>query len=308
MNHNNKPFSIENLQNNNTAVAFKTQTFKVLKNKYRRACYLLEKIEENKKAHRVQLQDHADELECHRVIEEYQQYVKNKFPNHTPSTSTVGNESDQANSEGLLLALVNEDFSKNHVVTSLWHEIECKLSAMVIDYILKNSNGSQLPSYNSSKLYRGCRLIKCMDEFSKSLIMDFVKAISNSWEGLNLKLIPAQDVPRRPCARIWLPPLTALSNHKLLKSLRLHNPSVPMQDWYIMRREITKNNSLCCLVLITEEGVSALKNIGYRLRFGIRNAKVKIIPAKVKSSNKESDDNASNLSDDINGLQITTYY
>ncbi|XP_075146877.1 uncharacterized protein LOC142221177 [Haematobia irritans] len=298
---------------NNTNSPGMTQTFKTLKRKYRRACYILQKIEKNKEYGKINDHDYNGEIQCHKIVEEYESYINSKrnTANDQPAGPTLTRPNNIVISENddFSLALVNEDFSKNKIVTALWQEIECKLSSLVIDYILNNTDGP-IPCYDSSKLFRGCRLIKCMDNFSKIFIIDCVNKICNSWEGLKLKLIPAKDVPRRPCARIWLPKISSLTNKRLLMCLKLHNPLIPIDDWYIIRKDTSKNdnNNMCYIIQITEESVEALKKVNNKLSFGIRNTQVKIISGNGKSSNynDERNNDDSNLLDDINDLQITS--
>lgn len=273
----------------------KPQTFKVLKSSYRRACYLLKKIEQNKITGNIHDRDATDEIACKNVIEEYKRYLNNKQEHSSISSIRNGEEKlpiDDPNSkrsknnitspargdddDHLLLGFVNEDFSKNRYVSDLWTEIESKLTMMIMDYVMAASKNDPMPCYDTSKVFRGCRLIKCMDQFSKDLIVDYVSKISNSWQGLVIKLIPAREIPRRTCARIWLPKITKPDNDTLLQCLRLHNPSIPMDDWHVIRAEAPNKNGLSYLLLIGDESVDALKKADNKLRFGVRNAKVKI--------------------------------
>ncbi|KNC24814.1 hypothetical protein FF38_03731 [Lucilia cuprina] len=55
-------------------------------------------------------------------------------------------------------------------------------------------------SYLTELVTPPSHVIKCMDEFSKDIISKCITNISNAWEGLNLKLIPAEEIPMRPRA------------------------------------------------------------------------------------------------------------
>ncbi|XP_065355489.1 uncharacterized protein LOC135949956 [Calliphora vicina] len=91
----------------------------------------------------------------------------------------------------------------NPVVTE-WGAIESKLTEIVTEHLLANRT-STAPRFDTAK-------------------------ISGAWEGLSLKLIPAQEILVRPCARIRLSKMLTDAN-KMLECLMLQNPNIYLDDW-----------------------------------------------------------------------------
>ncbi|KNC32774.1 hypothetical protein FF38_10755 [Lucilia cuprina] len=95
-----------------------------------------------------------------------------------------------------------------------WGAVESKLTELVMEYLLA-SEDNKAPRFDSDEIHRGYRdfLSKCITK------------ISDAWEGLSLKLIPAEEIPMRPRARIWLPKMTT-ETHKMLECLKRQNPNI----------------------------------------------------------------------------------
>lgn len=53
-------------------------------------------------------------------------------------------------------------------------------------------------------------------------------------------------------------------------------PAIPMEDWAVIKAEEPQKNSQSFLLLINEESVEPLRAVDYKLRFGIRHAKLKV--------------------------------
>ncbi|GBP07846.1 hypothetical protein EVAR_71050_1 [Eumeta japonica] len=104
-----------------------------------------------------------------------------------------------------------------------------------MDYLLTNKGGL-VPRFDSGKC---------------------IAKISEAWEGLSLKLIPAEEIPMRPRARVWLPKVTWDSS-KILECLKLQNPDIHTDEWSVIRIEKADTN-LCLILAITEESSAELE-------------------------------------------------
>lgn len=279
---------------------------KKLRSKYRKACFLLKKVEINKKSGK------KDEVISRKIIEEYELLLNVKRASEKPNSSDKSNIEyirntslkPSTNNTGILnnltMALVDNDFSNNHRVTDLWPEIEAKLSQMIMDYVQSKAQlDMPVPRYESSTLISGCRIIHCMDEFSKKLLIEFVAKIQTSWDGLHLRLVLAKNIPQSAYARIWLPKTATLQPQILLECLKLQNPTIPIDRWQVVRCETSNKKSNIYLLLITEDSVEPLKLLDNKLSFGVRKAKLEIYP-NTKPIEDEDVECARNLMDEIN--------
>ncbi|XP_017486960.1 PREDICTED: uncharacterized protein LOC108375361 [Rhagoletis zephyria] len=145
-----------------------------------------------------------------------------------------------------------------------------------MDYIVDNPEGPH-PEFDLSESLRGYRVIKCADQFSLDFLAGCVAKISDAFEGLKLKVIPAKDIPRRPRARIWLPPI-AEPGEKLLRCIKLRNKNIPaIDEWELIKveeRKMPTNKPV--LLAVCAESLQALAEADSKIRFGIRKAKVRV--------------------------------
>ncbi|XP_017477012.1 PREDICTED: uncharacterized protein LOC108367007 [Rhagoletis zephyria] len=145
-----------------------------------------------------------------------------------------------------------------------------------MDHAFDNLEGVH-PEFDSAESLRGYRVIKCADQFSLDFLA--VAKISDAFEGLKLKLIPARDIPRRPRARIWLPPI-AEPGEKLLRCIKLHNKHIPA--WELIKvEEPRKPTKKPILLAICDESLEALAKADNKISFGIRKPKVKVFLGEV---------------------------
>lgn len=295
----------------------------VWKSRVCRAKFMLAKIAKNAQDGTVHERDAEDAKKYQAVVDEYLKY-KDTLPSTSQDTQRAKrnrshNESDKAPKrikvneqktvsqpvsttrrpfnevvkDHLLVALANVSGGSPLPVVKEWSAIESKLSELVVKHLLGNKEGV-VPRFDSGEIHRGFRLIRCLDVFSKEFLGNCIATISDAWEGLTLKLIPASEIPFRPRARIWLPKME-LDGHKLLEGLRLQNQNVPMDDWSVIRVEEPKNNSMSLVLAISEQGVVALEKLDNKLFFGIREAKVKVFRPNGSNDVDEADQLLNNL-------------
>ncbi|KAH8334650.1 hypothetical protein KR059_012749, partial [Drosophila kikkawai] len=116
-----------------------------------------------------------------------------------------------------------------------------------------------------------------------------VARISHNWSGLKIRLVHVSEIPRRPRARIWLP--NGQSDHKrVITCLRAQNPDVYTEDWAILKAEKEMKSSQPFLLLINKRCLPQLKALDYKVRYGIRKAKIKIFLAEPDEILEEVDD------------------
>ncbi|XP_046805498.1 uncharacterized protein LOC124419553 [Lucilia cuprina] len=294
----------------------------ILKARYTKAVFILDKIAKNAANGTPHERDEDDRVKYQAVVDEYQ-----KFLETAPSTSKMAAETERSKrnrsqvedgkspkrrkviegkttpgpvaitttarrpfnevvKDHLLMALVTEkDGAINPVVTE-WGAIESKLTELVMEHLLTNKD-DKVPRFDSSEIHRGYRVIKCLDEFSKGFLNKCITKIRDAWVGLSLKLIPAEEIPMRPRARVWLPKMSAEAP-KMLECLKRQNPNIHMNDWAIIRTEQGEGHT-CLILAITEAGSVELEKVGFRLFFGVRGAKVKVF-RPTKSGSEETDE------------------
>lgn len=290
----------------------KSSPSSVWKAKYTKAVFILGKIAENDASGTPHERDKQDRIKYQAVVDEYL-----KIKESLPKTSAVedgseGGKRNRSETEGdkppkrsrgngrknlsqpissatrrpfsevvrdhLMVALAIECDGRVSPVVTEWGRIRSELDKLSMEYVLANP-GKARPRFYTSEIHRGYRIIRCTDALSGELLGKFIAKISDAWDGLNLKLIQAKDIPMRPRARVWLPKVAAESR-MVFEYLRLMNPEVPMDDWTMIHMEDSGNNSMSMVLSISESSVSALEAAEFKLFFGVGQAKVKILGNK----------------------------
>ncbi|XP_073822247.1 uncharacterized protein [Musca autumnalis] len=280
----------------------------IRKSLYQKAIFILGKIANNEANGIVHELDETDKLKYTKIVKEYEERKKfqndknpvevktksakrknTKGENMPPASSVTKRAFKDVVKDNMSVALVNSKKERLSPITvSQWGRVESMLSELVMKHVL-NSTGSPVPHFDSSEVHRGFRIIKCLDEFSKNFLETSIAKVSNVWEDIGLRLIPAREIPMRPSARIWLPNVQ-IETPLILESLAKMNPNVPMDDWFIIATEASNNNSMSLVLSISEDGVAALEKLGNKLFFGIREAKVKILRPLSPDGEDDGDD------------------
>ncbi|XP_018788385.1 PREDICTED: uncharacterized protein LOC108968680 [Bactrocera latifrons] len=211
-------------------------------------------------------------------------------------SSTVARHFCDVVRDSLQVAVIDSNSSSPSTVHERWVEIDVRLSSMVLSYVLDNPAGPY-PEFDSSETVRGYRVIKCANQSSLDFLTGSVAKISNAFVGLQLSLIPAKDIPKRPHARIWLPPLED-SGEKLLRCIKLQNRAISgINKWQLIKDEKPNKASRPILVEICDESIEALTKADNKISFGIRKARIKIF-----HYDKAADKDDTNEVDDVSQL------
>ncbi|XP_070073507.1 uncharacterized protein [Drosophila takahashii] len=96
--------------------------------------------------------------------------------------------------DNLTLALVDENDDDGCLLRETWPEIEGRLSDMVAKRLQAVPQGPN-PSFDSSYVIRGHRVIRCLDGFSKIFLEDCLDQIGSAWRGLRIRLVHASEIP-----------------------------------------------------------------------------------------------------------------
>ncbi|EDW98236.1 uncharacterized protein LOC6537989 [Drosophila yakuba] len=213
-----------------------------------------------------------------------QQALKKASAPKGPGPSNAGQPNGSMN-DNLTMALVDELHEDGRLLNEKWEEIETRLAHMVTDRVLAKPGGP-VPSFDSSEVIRGHRVIRCVDGFSKIFLEACVATIGASWDGLRIRLVHVSDIPWRPQARIWLPH-GQTDHNRILTCLRAQNLDVDMSDWSILGAEEICKTSQAFLLLINRSCLPQLEALDYKVRYGIRMAKIEVILSETDVLPKE---------------------
>ncbi|XP_043654848.1 uncharacterized protein LOC122621156 [Drosophila teissieri] len=203
-----------------------------------------------------------------------------------PGPSNAG-QPNGATHDNLTMALVDELHEDGRLLYEKWEEIETRLAHMVTDRVMAKPGGP-VPSFDSSDVIRGHRVIRCADGYSKIFLEACVVTIGDLWDGLRIRLVHVSDIPWRPQARIWLPH-GQTDHNRILICLRAQNLDVDMSDWSILRAEDIWKTSQAFLLLINRRCLPQLEALEYKVRYGIRMARIEVYLSETAVLPKEEE-------------------
>ncbi|XP_016985577.1 uncharacterized protein LOC108049056 [Drosophila rhopaloa] len=260
------------------------------------ARFTLRKIARNKAEGRTEPRDAEDKARSRRTLRKQKKKLKKKQlkavqPKQQKQKKSLGKKSraskkskgaplavrepNEVVTDNLAMALVDEFHDDGRLLNEKWEEIESVLADMVTDRIMATPEGP-IPSFDCSNVIRGHRVIRCDDGFSKVFLADCVSRIGDSWNGLRISLVHASEIPWRPTARIWLPK-GQTDHNRIISCLRAQNLDVDMADWVILKGEQAIKTSQPFVVLINQRCLPQLEAADYKVRYGIRMAKIKVL-------------------------------
>ena len=164
------------------------------------------------------------------------------------------------------VAIIDSMAPRRRMTMDLWMQVEAKLTLMTMQFVMETDDGSKpLPGFDSSEMIRGYRVFKCDDSFSVEFLKTSIAKICDDWEGSKIALIPLNEIPKRPRARIWLSQVK-IEPAMLLTCLKRLNRCVPMDDWAVIRQEEPRGQSQSFLLIPRFHQLHRAEKLGCRLR------------------------------------------
>jgi len=132
------------------------------------------------------------------------------------------------------------------------------------------------PSCKDVGWYQGnIKVVACDDEKSAELYKMAVSKAGEVYPGADLVAVDWCDVPVRPRARIWIP-ASIKEPERILKMLQRCNPSLPTQDWKVVKVEEMQGAVNQAVVILNKESLAPIEAAGGELNFGFSSVYIKV--------------------------------
>ncbi|XP_036228689.2 uncharacterized protein [Bactrocera oleae] len=162
-----------------------------------------------------------------------------------------------------------------------WKRVAAAISAVFMK-VVRGSPGPP-PRCESAGWNLGLhKLVRCADERSAFLYKEAVARVGEIWKGARLEAVAKSDLPMRPRARVWLPaePSTPTEIEEIL---RYCNPSLPTQDWKVVRLERTEEPYRQALILLNKESLAPLSSAKGAISYGFERVVLRILPNEARA-------------------------
>jgi len=125
-----------------------------------------------------------------------------------------------------------------------------------------------LPVCEDAGWHRGLvKLVACADDRSVALYKAAISRVGEVWPGAKLEAVDKKDIPCPPRARVRMP-ATPSDPEQILKLFRVCNPTLPVQDWKVLKTEQTDRPTRLALLLLSSESLRLLAEADYKVSFG----------------------------------------
>ncbi|XP_039968395.1 uncharacterized protein LOC120780191 [Bactrocera tryoni] len=131
------------------------------------------------------------------------------------------------------------------------------------------------------------KLTSCADERSAILYKKAVSLVGEVWKGARLEAVAKEDLPLRPRARIWLPAEPSTPS-EIEETLRYSNPSLPTQDWRVLRLERTDEPYQQALIMLNTESIGPLSNTKEAISYGFDMVVLKVLPSDARADGPQA--------------------
>ncbi|XP_054085766.1 uncharacterized protein LOC128921643 [Zeugodacus cucurbitae] len=162
-----------------------------------------------------------------------------------------------------------------------WKRVAAAISAVFMRVI--RGNPGPPPSCENAGWHYGIhKLVRCADERSASLYKEAVSLVGEVWKGAKLEAVAKEELPLRPRARVWLP-AEPFTSGEIEEILRYCNPSLPVQDWKVIRLEKTQEPYRQALILLNKESVGPLSDVKGVISYGFEKVVLRVLPTDAKA-------------------------
>lgn len=145
------------------------------------------------------------------------------------SHERTGTYSDVAS--GHKMAVVH----KRHPDGTLTQDQADLIQGKVLEAVDNIQPGEQPPQFLGSKFVCGVITMTCANETTRDWLLGTVQGLGPLWEGAELTVVKAADLPKRPRFTVWIPEL--VDEDKVRKRLSLQNPGLNTADWMLLSKK-----------------------------------------------------------------------
>ncbi|XP_049308579.1 uncharacterized protein LOC125777517 [Bactrocera dorsalis] len=143
-------------------------------------------------------------------------------------------------------------------------------------------------------------LTSCADGRSATLYKKAVSQVGKVWKGARLEAVAKEDLPLRPRARVWLPAEPSTPS-EIEEILRYCNPSLPTQDWRVLRLERTDEPYRQALIMLNTESIGPLSKTKGAISYGFEMVVLKVLPSDARADGPQAPVAAGDLTKGTDG-------
>jgi len=168
--------------------------------------------------------------------------------------------------DNLVWAIIDRGNPDGAISPGNWKQVEIAL-LKVYKEVMQESPGPA-PKCRDAGWYHGqVKLVACLDSRSADLYKMAISRVGEVWPGARLEAVSRDLIPSRPRSRAWVPAEPS-DPKEILEMLQLSNPSLPTEDWKVVKVGEAKGSSREIVVVLNEESASLIKEVDGEVSYG----------------------------------------
>jgi len=133
--------------------------------------------------------------------------------------------------------------------------------------IMKESPGPAPKCRDAGWHHGQIKLVACLDKRSADLYSAAISRVGEVWPGARLEVVSRDMIPSRPRSRTWVPAEPS-DPKEILELLQMSNPSLPTEDWKVVKVGEVKGSSREIVVVLNEESVPTIEKADGEVSYG----------------------------------------
>ncbi|XP_049316539.1 uncharacterized protein LOC125779308 [Bactrocera dorsalis] len=204
-----------------------------------------------------------------------------------PRTGKAPTFSEIAKGAGaIVLGVLDRSREDGAISHDEWKRVAAAISSVFLRVVKENPGPP--PKCVSAGWHQGLhKLTSCADERSATLYRKAVSQVGEVWKGARLEAVAKGDLPLRPRARVWLPAEPS-NPSEIEEILRYCNPSLPTQDWKVLRLERTDEPYRQALIMLNTESIGPLSKTKGAISYGFEMVVLKVLPSDARADGPQA--------------------
>lgn len=176
-----------------------------------------------------------------------------------------------------VIGIIDKSNPEGKIQHNQWSKVVSAMAGVTMAIIKENPGPP--PAFKDAGWFQGTiKIIACEDDRSVMLFKAAISKVGEAYPGAKLEVCDAHDIPSRPRARAWIPAATS-DPSEIVQILQWANPSLPTQNWKVVKVEPAVGDKRQIVVLLNKESLKPLAEMDGELNFGFSKTKLKIYKA-----------------------------
>lgn len=175
----------------------------------------------------------------------------------------------------LTVAVIDRSDEDGKISFDNWKKVETQLASKFLQMMKDNQVPAATRIVDKGWHRNAVKIVACADEKSLEVYKLVISSLGEIWPGAQLDVVPRDQIPSRPRARVWLP-VAPSAPGDILSIMRFSNPELPTGNWKVAKLEEAKGDSRQAILVLNQESLPSLVRTKGVIGYGFSSITLKI--------------------------------